>query len=135
MGRPWRDPERMAQRLRDILQLRPDQEPALKAFLQAARPPMDDRPGFMDDDAPPKPLTTPERLDLEAKRMAEHQAAFQKRAAAVRAFYTALTPSQQKAFDALGPGMGGPRGMGGPGHHGGRFMDRGGPDMNDDGPE
>ena len=41
-------------------------------------------------------------------RMAE---TFQKRAAATKAFYAALSPAQQKAFDALGPEMGGPRMM------------------------
>jgi hypothetical protein len=90
----------------------------------------------------PKMPTTPERLDAQAKRMAEHQAAFQKRAAATRAFYAQLTPSQQKVFDTLhahhGGGRhmrvfrGGPGHMGAPGHmggHGDRMM------LRHDGPE
>lgn len=120
-GRPMpmrehRDPAARADHLRTLLQLRPDQEPALKAFLDATKPP--ERDGAQRPDGqPPKPLTTPERLDLQAKRMAEHQAVFQKHAAATRAFYGQLTPGQQKVFDTLRPGGG--RHM--------KFMRRGGP--------
>jgi protein CpxP len=115
------DPEARAQRLRDILQLTPAQEPALKAFVEAQKPP-----------GPPashggrdKARTTPERLDQQRARMVERLAAFDRRAAATRTFYAQLTPSQKKAFDALpaeggehreirierrmmGPGPGGP---------------------------
>ena len=58
--------------------------------------------------------------------MAEHQAAFKKRHDAIRAFYGQLTPSQQKAFDALHEGMGGMGGMHGRGM---RMMHPGGPGM------
>jgi len=66
-------------------------------------------------------LTTPQRLDRMVKRQAEesakHQAALQAHVNAVKTFYAALTPSQQKAFDALHQGgMGGGfmhHGMGG----------------------
>ncbi|MFZ5668113.1 MAG: Spy/CpxP family protein refolding chaperone [Pseudomonadota bacterium] len=113
------DPEKHAQHLRDVLQLRPDQEGALKAFIAAMAPP--EHPAPAADGAPPKPSTTPERLAMTEKRMAEHQAMFQRRAAAIRAFYAQLSPAQQKAFDALH--QGGPggrrihmrRGAGGPG--------------------
>lgn len=131
------NPEARAQHLRDVLQLRPDQEPALKAYVEATSPKMRARKA---DGQPPeagtKPaerrmLTTPERLDRKAKMMAARQAAFEKRAAATRTFYAALSPSQQKAFDTLsarrGP-MGGPGRrvirMGGPG---GDWTPRGGP--------
>lgn len=99
------DPESRAQRLRDVLQLRPDQDAALKAYVDATSPKIvvkdeDDR---KDGDKPDrlverKPPTTLERLD----RMSKAAEAMQKRVAATRAFYTALSPSQQKAFDALG---------------------------------
>lgn len=120
------DPEKHAEHLRTLLQLRPDQEAALKAFIAAttpeARTERHDPPA---EGAPaPKPLTTPERLDLAARRMAEHQALFQKRAAATRAFYAQLTPSQQKAFDALHMVM---DRMHGPGGRDVRVMRRGGP--------
>ncbi len=119
------DPEKHAEHLRDVLQLTPQQEPALRAFVAASQPDVRrERRGPGDEAGKPEterqPLTTPERLDLQARRMAEHQAAFEKRAAATKAFYAQLTASQKKAFDALhpgrGPGFGGPRGrMFGPG--------------------
>ncbi|WP_421739946.1 Spy/CpxP family protein refolding chaperone [Caulobacter sp.] len=111
MHGPHGDPAAHAQHLRDVLQLRPDQEGALKTYLEGSAPKAmhemikEDRP----DDDDNKPLTTPERLDRQAARMAEMAAMFQKRTAVTKAFYAALSPSQQKAFDALGPEMGGPR--------------------------
>jgi len=133
------NPEMRAQHMRDILQLRADQEPALKAFLDATAPDMRKHrmgppPGDAGKAAPAerKMLTTPERLDMQASRMAERQQAFEKRAAATKAFYAALSPSQKKAFDALHGGKMG-RGMGGPhmkmmrkgGHDRGPHQDRG----------
>jgi hypothetical protein len=111
MMRGHGDPAAHAQHLRDVLQLRPDQEGALKAYLEGGKPPaMKD---LIKDDGPDgddkAPLTTPERLDRQAARMSEMAATFQKRAAVTKAFYAALSPSQQKAFDVLGPEMGGPR--------------------------
>jgi hypothetical protein len=112
--------ERRAQRLRDTLQLRPDQEPALRAFLDASRP-SGDRMGRRHDRGEAQaPLTTPQRLDRMHERLAERMANFERRAAATKRFYAALSPAQQRAFDAL-PRDGGRRGgRGGPGgHHGG----------------
>lgn len=112
------DPAAHAQHLRDVLQLRPDQDGALKAYLDATHPKMMmdqvkhddmDMDGGMDDGD--KPMTTPERLDRQAAHMAKMAEMFQKRASATKAFYAALSPSQQKAFDALGPQGGGPRMM------------------------
>jgi hypothetical protein len=99
------DPEARAQHLRDVLQLRSDQDGALKAYLDAtARKGWDkDRPKKVD--GPPKTLTTPERLDRETQHLARAKA----RIDATRAFYGALSPTQKKAFDALGP-MGGGHG-------------------------
>ncbi len=100
MRRP--DPEARAQKLRDVLQLTPAQEPALKAFLEAQKPPGPPAP----PEARAKPLTTPERLDSQRARMVERLAAFDRRAAATKTFYAQLTPAQKKAFDAMGPGGG-----------------------------
>ncbi|MDO9336064.1 MAG: Spy/CpxP family protein refolding chaperone [Caulobacter sp.] len=133
LRRHW-DPAARADHLRTLLQLRPDQEPALKAFLEATRP---ESPRFEGargrDAAPARPLlTTPERLDRQARRMAEHQAAFARRAAATRAFYGQLNASQQKVFDTVGARHGGGRHLkmlrrGGPGGHpGGQMMRHGG---------
>jgi len=101
--------ERRAQRLRDTLQLRADQEPALRAFLSATT--RQRQPGEMRHDRQAmRGLTTPERLDRMQARMAERQQRFAQHAAAVKRFYAQLSPSQQKAFDALHQGMGKHRG-------------------------
>lgn len=104
-GRHHRDPAAHAQHLRDALQLRTDQEPALKAFLDSHGPmtmAMEMRRG---EDA--APMTTPQRAQHHADMAARMAAGAQKQADATKAFYAALSPSQQKAFDAMAP-MGGP---------------------------
>ena len=100
-----------AKALHDILNITPDQEAAFQAFIGAMKPPpghgpMDAHHHHDDMDA----MTTPERLDKMAARMAEHQAAFQLRADAIRHFYAMLNPAQQRAFDALHGMMGGKHG-------------------------
>lgn len=116
MHRP--DPEQMAQkhaeRLRAVLQLRPDQEPALRSFLDSLRPSAEQMQRRREARAEARNLTTPQRLDQMQARMAERQAQFAKRADATRQFYAQLSPAQQRAFDALPKGRGG-RGRG----HGG----------------
>jgi len=115
----------MKQHLEDlkvVLRLRPDQEAALQAFMAAHHP---DGPPMMHDmhGAPgdmAKPQTTPERLAEMAKHEAAMAAEHEKMRAALAKFYAALSPDQQKVFDALqrlqGPHMGGGHGMmGGPG--------------------
>lgn len=97
------DPAKRAEHLRDVLQLRPDQDGALKAYVEATSPKILVKKDEADGKDGPerlverKPPTTLERLD----QMTKAAEALQKRAAATRAFYTALSPSQQKAFDAL----------------------------------
>ena len=120
------------QLLHDLLQIRPDQEGAFKAFLAAAeRKPGERGPG-REGRPDARPMTTPERLDRMAQRMAEHQQRFQKVAAATKSFYAALSPEQRKAFDAMPQGMGrGGGGFGGHGHHG---FGPGGPGRGFDGP-
>ena len=114
--------EARAHHLHDLLNLRPDQEPALQAFLASMAPPEHGGPrDHMQRGAEDEHVTTPQRLDQMAARMAEHQAAFQHRAEATRRFYAALSPEQQRAFDAMPmfgehAGMGGHR-SGGPGMH------------------
>jgi hypothetical protein len=97
--------EAHAQALRAILNLRPDQEAAFRAFQAAMNPPgrPEDMHKHHDQDGRRR-LATPERLDRMAARMAERQAEFQRRAAAIKTFYAALNPEQQRAFDAL-PGL------------------------------
>lgn len=102
-----RDP---AQHLRAILQLRPNQEPALQAFLAAGKPDHDHMMR-MDDAAEPK--TTPERLAMMEQHMTEMQAAMRARIDATRRFYDQLDPAQKRAFDEMPMMMmGGHMGMG-----------------------
>ncbi len=121
--------ERRAHRLHDLLQIRSDQEPAFQAFLADMKPPMRDHKDWATEAVDRKDLaglTTPERLDrtqtLMTQRVAERQAAFARRADAIKKFYAVLTPEQKRAFDALHEHAGGgERGMGhrgGPGEDG-----------------
>lgn len=110
--------QRMAQRqaaLKQILQLTPAQEGAWNTWIASRQPSSRQRP----NPAELAQLSTPERIDrmraLRATRIAE----MDRRGDATKTFYAALTPSQQKAFDALtvrrmGGGMGG--------HHGGGWF-------------
>jgi hypothetical protein len=87
--------------LKTILRLRPDQEAALQAFVAAGHPPRaDDRPRTAGP-RPPKALTTPERLDRAARRETEMAARHTRMRQALSTFYAALSPDQQKVFDAL----------------------------------
>jgi hypothetical protein len=109
--------ERHAQHLRDALQLRPDQEPALQAFVGSMKPPAGEREHMRREEGGPE-LTTPQRLERAQAKMVEHEAKFRARAEAIRRFYAQLSPAQQKAFDALHEGLG--HSMGGRhGFHGG----------------
>lgn len=133
MARP--DPEAMAAKhadhLRTALQLTPAQEPALKALIASMKPPEDMRQKMAGRREEMAGLTTPQRLDQMKGRMAEREAAFDRRADAIKRFYAQLTPAQQKAFDAMpmrghgGPGMGRDHhGKGGMGGHGAMMGER-----------
>ena len=90
--------------LHDALSIRPDQEGVWQAFAAAMTPQPGDaerRWGGEGENGEHQHLTTPERLDRMQARMAEHMAAFQRHVAAVKALYAALTPAQQRTFDAL----------------------------------
>lgn len=97
--------------LSDILQLRPEQEPALKAFLEATRND-GERHDHMVKFERDADRTTLQRLDEMQARMADQQADASRRIAAIRTFYGQLDAKQRKAFDALpmlmmvGPSMG-----------------------------
>lgn len=119
-GRHWQrpDPAKMAeahaQRLRAVLQLRPDQEPALKALVASMQPDPAKMAQRRAERGEMRNLTTPERLDRMQARQAERQQQFARHADAIKRFYAQLSPAQQKAFDALPP----PGRMGGHGHGG-----------------
>ena len=112
--------------LHDALGLRADQEGAWQAFITSSHRRDGERgPGMRRRDSAEGQrveISTPERLDRMAQRMAERQSRFAQRADAIKRFYAALDPRQQKTFDALlAEGEGG---MGGFGHH--HHMGRGG---------
>ncbi|ODT89312.1 Spy/CpxP family protein refolding chaperone [Phenylobacterium sp. SCN 70-31] len=99
------------ERLRTLLQLRPDQEPALKAYAEAVGK-GGGREQMVRFDRGGDARTTPDRLSEMEARMAEQQAAMKSRIAATRTFYAQLDEKQRKVFDALpmlmfaGPGFG-----------------------------
>ena len=86
--------------LKDILQLRPEQEPALRAYLEASKR---DRPSHkmvkFEEGADQR--STLERLAEMETHLAEQQAAMKARIEATRAFYAQLDAKQKKAFDAV----------------------------------
>jgi hypothetical protein len=103
----WRRPdpaqmaEQHAERLRALLQLRSDQEPALKAFIAAMQPSPEQMQRRETERGEVRELTTPQRLDRMQAEMAGRQSEFARRADAIKRFYAQLSPAQQKAFDAL----------------------------------
>ena len=92
---------RRQQHLADLqrqLQLQPQQEAAWSRFAQSMQPPAQ---------APARPdrtswekMTTPERIDRMQTLHAEHDVLMKQRAEATKALYAALSPEQQKTFDA-----------------------------------
>ena len=122
--------QRREQRLHDLLQIKPDQEPAFHTFLtslEQLRPQHGPGQGKGPDARGPgagehmPPLTTPERLDRMAQRQAERQQRMQKASAVIKTFYAALTPEQRKVFD-MSPGLIHAGHRGGEGHGFGRHM-------------
>ncbi len=113
MGHPGMggmDPARMQARmekrlavLKAQLKLTAAQEGAWTAFTASLKPPADLKVKHPDAVEMAK-LTTPERIDkmkaLHAQHVSEMNAAMDQRAEATKTFYAALTPEQQKVFDA-----------------------------------
>jgi hypothetical protein len=134
--------ERMAKRQAELkakLKITPAQEGAWTTFTAAMQPPANMAGGMMGMRHDPKvkaemdKLSTPERIDkmqaMRAERMKTMNAEMDKRGAATKTFYAALSSEQKAVFDAIAPhggqhgGMGGDHG--GRGEHGGKG-DRGG---------
>lgn len=98
--------------LRTMLQLRPNQEPALKTYLETVGRGGGHRDHVVHFDKRTGAQTTAERLaEMEAK-LAEQQAAMRHRIDATKAFYAQLDDKQKKVFDSMpmlmfaGPGFG-----------------------------
>ena len=105
-----------AEQLKQKLQLTDAQLPAWDTFQKAMQPQTHERL----DRAQMQNLTTPERIDRMRTLREQRAAAADQRGAAVKSFYAALTPEQQKVFDAQGMHQRRERGMHGHGgmHHG-----------------
>ncbi|MFZ3141401.1 Spy/CpxP family protein refolding chaperone [Polaromonas sp.] len=108
--------------LKAKLKITPAQEGAWTTFTASMQPParmMGEHPGA-EQRAELDKLTTPERIDkmraLRTQRMTEMTAEMDKRGEATKAFYAALSPEQQKTFDAEHRKMGQ---HGGPGQRAG----------------
>ena len=131
------DPAKMQARLAQYqaemkakLKITPAQEGAWTSFTASMQPPartMGERP-MAGQRAELAKLTTPERIDkmraLRTQRMTEMTALMDKRGDATKALYAALSPEQQKTFDAEHQKMGARQGQG-RGHHGGGMHHKG----------
>ncbi len=96
--------------LHDALRLRPDQQGAWDAMVEAMRPDRDRRAELRR--GPGEASTTPERLDRMSRQLEDRLQAFERRADAIKRFYAILDSGQRQTFDSmaeLGGGMG--RGM------------------------
>lgn len=88
---------RRMEHLKTLLQLQPGQQAAWDSFVAAHQPkarPAMQRPAAQE-------LTTPQRIEQRQQMRQQYMAAAQAREQATLAFYKALNPAQQKAFDAL----------------------------------
>ena len=89
--------------LKAKLKLTPAQEGAWTTYTAAMKPPAD-MMTKQAEYADLAKLPTPERIDkmkaLRSQHMTDMNAAMDKRGEATKAFYAALTPEQQKVFDA-----------------------------------
>lgn len=113
-----------AEALKARLQLSAAQQPAWDAFQQAMQP----QPHARLDHAGMANLTTPERIDRMRALRTQRAAEADRRGDAVKTFYAALTPEQQKVFDAqrMGPDHRGAK-WGREGRHPGHKMPGGHP--------
>lgn len=109
--------------LKSALKITASQEAAWNAYVAGTAPnPPASAPGMTKEDW--SKLTTPQRLEKMQAHRAERDAAIAKRIEAVKTFYAALTPEQQKVFDTQAhggfhrAGLKGEHRMGGKGSHG-----------------
>lgn len=111
---PAKMQERMAARHADLkakLNLSQAQEGAWNAYLAAMQPPAgrgmrmspENRQKMHEE---MQTLSTPERIDRMNALKAQRDAEMAKRQAATKSFYAALSPDQQKVFDANAMGRG-----------------------------
>lgn len=83
-------------KLHDALHLTAAQEPAWNNFVGAMQPPARPAQAARSDW---KNLPAPQRAELAIERAKQRNAFMESRLGALKTFYAALTPEQQKAFD------------------------------------
>ena len=86
--------------LKESLKITPAQEGAWTAFTSTLQPSADMHKRRMEMRAEMDKLTTPERIDKMRALRTQRDAEMDKRADATKSFYAALSPEQQKVFDA-----------------------------------
>jgi protein CpxP len=86
--------------LKEKLKLTPAQEPAWTSFAGSMQPPAPGTAHGRIERGEMAKLTTPERIDKMRAMRAQRAAEMDKRGDAAKTFYAALTPEQQKVFDA-----------------------------------
>ena len=96
--------------LKETLKITAAQEGAWTAFTSTMQPSADMQKRRMEMRAEMDKLTTPERIDKMRALRNQRDAEMDKRASATKTFYAALSPEQQKVFDAQR--MGGRHGHG-----------------------
>ena len=110
-GQP--SPQQEAQRIRQNLELRPDQEGALQDFVRAMTPPADFQRKVYEREQEMRSMNTPQRLDAMVSNMDEMRQQMLSRVQATKTFYAQLTPDQKRKFDQMGASGGGGMGPGG----------------------
>ena len=109
--------------LKAKLKITPAQEGAWTAYTTAMQPPAHGARPTPEQRAEFDKLTTPQRIDkmreMRTQRMTDMNAAMDRRGAATKTLYAALSPEQQKTFDAEH------KKHGHRGHHGDRGEHRG----------
>ncbi len=86
--------------LKDKLKITAAQEGAWTAFTSTMQPSVDMHKRRMEMRSEMDKLTTPERIDKMRALRSQRDAEMDKRANATKTFYAALSPEQQKVFDA-----------------------------------
>jgi hypothetical protein len=92
-----------AERLRTLLQLRPQQETALQGYVAAVKPDREAlRAKMAARRAAPRPTTTLDRIARRQQLQGERQAHMASRDKATLAFYGQLDAKQKAVFDTMG---------------------------------
>jgi hypothetical protein len=84
-----------------ILRLQPEQRDAWRVYTDAIAQDQATRQNPLDRAQMLNGLQTPQRLDAMLDQMKADETAFQRRAAATKAFYAVLTPDQKQTFDSI----------------------------------